>query len=117
MKIVRRLPKPLLIKWAEIAESMLAVGKEASFDDLLALVERRVAVASTEYGELAFRSATSQRAQTSTRGVASVSVDTPATRCPICSNMHALKGCKTFFEYSIERRWQKAKNKICAFAV
>ncbi len=115
MKIVRRLPKPLQIKWAEIAESMLAVGKEASFEDLLALVERRVAVASTEYGELAFRPATPHRAQTSTRRVASVSVDNQAPRCPICSNTHAPKDCKTFLEYSIERRWQKAKEKNLCF--
>ncbi len=104
LRIVRRLPKSLQVKWAEVAESMLAIGKEANFEDLLGLIDRRVSVASTGYGELAFQS-TTPKAQHTGHLVGSVTVDVHSARCPLCSAVHMMSDCPTFKGYCTDKRW------------
>ncbi len=102
LRIGRHLPKPRRVKFAEVADSMTAIGEEATFEDLVGLIERRVSVGSTEYGELTFQSST-PKAQPTGHRVASVTVDVHSACCPLCSAGHMMSDCPSFKDYSTDK--------------
>ncbi len=109
-RVVKRLPKPIQIKWAEIAESLLSIGKEATFEDLLALVERRVSIASTEYGSIAFESSSTSKNQPPARRIAALKSTDNAKGCTACGAPHSLDKCADFLALTVQKRWQHLKD-------
>jgi len=111
LRIVKRLPKSIQGKWAEVVDSLLSNGKEPTFGDLLSLVERRVSIASTEYGMLAFEGNQSMLPSKTIHRIASVkhTVSEPQS-CPLCASDHALNSCPSFKKLDVADRWKALKD-------
>ncbi|MBM6549248.1 DUF1759 domain-containing protein, partial [Streptococcus dysgalactiae subsp. equisimilis] len=117
VKVIRRLPKSIQMKWAEIAETFVSIGKSPTFDDLLGLIEKRVAIGTTEYGMIALDSnyynstaeSTNRVAKGSYR-IASVKHSVESQACPLCGSAHQLDKCSAFINSDVSGRWQSLKD-------
>ena len=116
LRIVGRLPKALQNKWAEVAESFMAVNREPSFDDLINLVSKRIAVMTTEYGRLTLgqNKRVDSKLPSTSRIAAIRSSDSARSLCPKCGKLHSLDQCTLFAGLGVPERWEFLKsNKRC----
>ncbi|WP_432422658.1 DUF1759 domain-containing protein [Streptococcus dysgalactiae] len=116
-KIIRRLPKPIQMKWAKIVEAFTSVGKNPTFDDLLSLIEKRLAIKTTEYDMIAldssYHNSTTESTNKMVKGtnrIAAVKHSVVSQLCPLCGSAHQIDACPSFIKSNVNGRWKSLKD-------
>ena len=103
VRIVKRLPRPVQIKWAEFAETKFSIGLNPTFNELLALVNRQLSIVDTEFGRLIVGDdrREDQFRKYETRRVMATQME----HCVVCKGSHGLAQCDSFLSLDVKGRW------------
>ena len=123
VKVVERLPRPMQERWAEVAESITSCGRQPTFGDLLGFVEKRIAVATSPYGQVVGE-ATQVARRNLTTGypgrTGNINLSATGNRsqltsiCRVCSQGHYMLDCPDFLAQTPMQRLSTArKHKLC----
>lgn len=117
-RVVLRLPKAIQIKWAEHVENILSLDDQPTFAQLLEMVEKRIAVCSNEFGNIAFgaRRPLETTSRKAFYNVDAIEVTNAPSFCPMCKGQHQLHDCYAFKALNVRDRYEKARNFKCCFS-
>ena len=128
--IVRCLPIEMQRKWAEEAEKIATLEREATFEELTDFVDRHSRIVNSRFGQIALESSkyirgtfppmhsgvsdSGKHRKWATANTISRD-DSVKVKCKVCDDAHHLNECPSFRKMNIPDRWNMAKKTGACF--